>query len=1034
MDYEDLMKLDVPVAAAIISYAGAWELKSTNSEFERLSGRTAETDGEFVFEKDRAAFGEMLGRTASGEDAGKREIRLMTGSNETRWTEASCRLIGKEDESEDILVMFWDIDESKKIEMEQQLQSEKYETMEQLSQEFPFDVDVENGVMLRSYRLMELCGIYGEKDRYYPIEDEILTLHPDDREPFDKAISEASHMIRSDSIDTRFCVSTDGDEPKYIWLRTFYRSVTDGDGRIIRIIGRSFNIDTDKQLQEKVRLDPLTKILNKVEVQREVAAFLADNSSGTHAMFIVDIDDFKKINDTFGHTFGDTVITDVAAIIRAQFRKNDIVGRVGGDEFLIFMRDSSREKAVEKAGALCRALEKDYKGGTASGHISASVGLAISGVDGNTFGTLFEKADNAMYRAKQAGKNRFVLANEDDTGLVEKGESKNIEHRGEMSREDKEFLTFATGLLAHARNLDVSMNMLLKRTAEKYDIDLIMLFECDEEKNELVMTNYAGGDYSFYDRSTLTLTSQMLKDMEPGTYKVIRDTEFPERRKQVTLLKTVQELDAGTPYSGLVTKFEFIGEHTGYIFFISLDSGRVWQPNETDLLMELTRMIAIFVSLRFRMDESERQIKRMQHRDALTDLYNVEAFKRRVKMLLLNADPSKIYALEYMDFNNFGYINDNYGYQAGDGILKMMTEDIVTQPYFVVGCRLYSDFFLFLFSDTDAETLEQNLKLRNHRFLNMINHQYPASSIGVTAGIYVLGDTKLEEVDVAIENANLAWKYAKNNGIRDIVFFKPEFRELRTEEQQVVGEFFEALYRDDFQVYLQPKFILGDRTIYGAEALARWKRPDGKVLPPAAFVDSLERIGYITELDFYIFEELLRTLDKWNKQNKRNIVVSTNFSGRHFQGDGEDFLARVTHIMSKYNVSPSCIEIEVTEGVLIQNIGVLQMCVDRLHQMGFRVAIDDFGSGYSSLSVLADIPADVVKIDKSFINKDMTEQKLALLCEIGRMVRILEKDIIIEGIETAEQEQYLKESGFTCGQGYLCNRPIPAGEFEKLYL
>lgn len=108
--------------------------------------------------------------------------------------------------------------------------------------------------------------------------------------------------------------------------------------------------------------------------------------------------------------------------------------------------------------------------------------------------------------------------------------------------------------------------------------------------------------------------------------------------------------------------------------------------------------------------------------------------------------------------------------------------------------------------------------------------------------------------------------------------------------------------------------------------------------------------------------------------------------------------------------------------------------MNRLHEIGFRVAIDDFGTGYSSLSVLADMPADVIKIDKSFINKAMTEQKKNLLYEIGRMVKILHKDIIIEGVETEEQEQFLKEGGFTCGQGYLCNCPVPIGDFEKMYL
>lgn len=315
----------------------------------------------------------------------------------------------------------------------------------------------------------------------------------------------------------------------------------------------------------------------------------------------------------------------------------------------------------------------------------------------------------------------------------------------------------------------------------------------------------------------------------------------------------------------------------------------------------------------------------------------------------------------------------------------------------------------------------------------MQNHRYPNSGMGISAGVYILEDNKMD-IEFAIENANLAWKNAKNTGKRDITLYNPSLRIQRTEEQKIVGEFYEALYRDDFQMYLQPKFILRDRSVYGAEALARWKRPDGKILPPGMFIDSLEKIGYITELDFYIYEEVLKTLEKWDKQHRRKIVISTNFSGRHFESDGEEFLNRIQHVLSKYSVRPEYIEIEMTEGVLVKNVAVLEKCMNRLHEIGFRVAIDDFGTGYSSLSVLADMPADVIKIDKSFINKGMTEQKKNLLYEIGRMVKILHKDIIIEGVETEEQEQFLKEGGFTCGQGYLCNCPVPIGDFEKMYL
>ncbi|MCM1105613.1 MAG: diguanylate cyclase [Blautia sp.] len=1018
------------VAASVVEQ-DAWRIVQGNREFCRLLGvEELPEDQEFCglfLESDREQICETLAR--AGQAGAVCEARLLTGEKESRWVELRC---GAAADGRRTVVLL-DLEQQKKTERETLILQQRYEMMEKLSHEFPFDLDVKGQRILRSSRLMEICGNYEQDDAYYPLEEEALLLHPMDREPFLQALGEASRTEKSGSIDTRFNAGTSGKEPKYLWFRTFYKSVPDEDGNIVRVIGRSFNIHVDKLLQEEVKRDPLTKLLNKVEVQREITSFLESSPSGTHAMFLIDIDNFKGINDTFGHTFGDTVITDVTSMIRSQFRMNDIVGRVGGDEFLVLMKDTTQEKAEEKAERLCQSVSKDYTGDSVSYHISVSVGLSMYGADGNSYSSLFEKADHAMYRAKQGGKNGYELAKVSDVGPIKSG-NRSIEKRGIMSRENQEFLNFAVSLMAHARNLDGSLNMLLRRIAERYGLDLVLLLENREEGNEAVLTNYYGKNYEFYEKSVIPLSSPHIRELTAGAYTIFTSEQLIARHEKAGYIKSVKKLDPEEDFCAVVVKFDFIGDHTGEMLFESLNSKREWQEEELDMLQELTRTISVFVSLRYQVDESRAQIQYIQKRDQLTGLYNLEPFKQRAYHILAEAKEDKIYAFEYFDINSFGYVNENYGHKVGDGILKMLVSDVMQQSYFMAGSRLYSDFFLFLLEDDSREALMEHIRGRNQRFLNMLNHQYPNSGMGITAGIYIVEDTRHAHLENAIENANLAWKHAKNAGIRDVVLFEPKLRLQRLEEQQVVGEFFEALYRDDFQVYLQPKFHLKDGRVYGAEALARWKRPDGTVLAPAVFIDSLEKIGYITELDFYIFEELLRTMDRWKKQKRRKLVVSTNFSGRHFGGDGEEFLGRVSHILAKYNVSPANVEIEVTEGVLVKNIGTLQRCVDKLHEMGFRVAIDDFGTGYSSLSMLADIAADVVKIDKSFINKDMSERKLSLLYEIGRMVRILGKEIIIEGVETKAQAEYLTKGGFTCGQGYLCNRPLPLGEFEKLYL
>lgn len=1035
MDYKELMAADIPIASAIISYGEDWKIERVNTEFVKLSGYTERDLGEsgrdqLITEKDCYLFEETLAQAIATKMTADQVLRIRRKDQKIRWVAFRSSVFHYIDAVPYLLVVFWDIDHQKRKEIRQEIFKKKYEMMECLSHEYPFDLDVKSWTMMRSHRLMELRGVYGTEDVYYPVDEEVRTLSPVDHKLFLDAMHEAAMVVKSDSVDTRFNISKDGEAPRYQWFRTYYRSVTNAEGEIIRIIGRSFNIDMDKSLQEEVRRDPLTQLLNKLEVQKEVTRYIEENPNKCSVLFLIDIDNFKGINDNFGHTFGDTVIMDMAKQIQSQFRMNDIVGRVGGDEFLVFMKNTTVEKAEEKAKLLCHLLEKKYMGRKLHYRLSASIGMAVYAKDGDNYRTLFEKADHAMYRAKQAGKDGYQLAQEEDCGPV-KNTKHVIDRQEQISQDDRNFLAFTISLMAHARDLDGSLNLLLKRIAERYHLDMVAVMENAEDDSGMVMTNYYSNVFSFYDRSFIPGMHPMIKELKPGEYLIfdpqIAGIALPP---EDSLRKSKVENNNNT---ALITKFEYVGEKIGEVVYLSMDLNRQWKTDEIEMMQELSRTLAIFVSLRFRMDESKAQIRQIQKRDSLTNLYNQSAFRETAQEILRQADKNKIYALEYLDINNFGYVNENYGYKVGDSILKMFAADLSSQPYYNAGCRLYSDFFLVLLCDESKEKLEENLNLRNRRFTNMQNHQYPNSGMGVTAGVYVIEDSRMD-IEQAIENANLAWKSAKNAGKQGIMFYESSLRTKRAEEQKIVGEFFEALYRDDFRMYLQPKFILGERHVYGAEALARWKRPDGTILPPAYFMDSLEKIGYITELDFYIFEEVLKTLDKWERQKRRKLVISTNFSGRHFDTDGEEFLDRIQHIFSKYTVPAEYVEIEVTEGVLVKNVHVLERCVNRLHEIGFRVSIDDFGTGYSSLSVLADMPADVVKIDKSFINKDMNGKKMDLLYEIGRMVKILQKDIIIEGVETEEQEKLLINGGFTCGQGYLCNRPIPIGEFERLYL
>jgi diguanylate cyclase (GGDEF)-like protein len=787
--------------------------------------------------------------------------------------------------------------------------------------------------------------------------------------------------------------------------------------------------EQEKILQEKARRDPLTKLLDKEETQHMVDCMIAGQPDSQYAMLLIDIDDFKLINDTFGHTYGDTVIFDVASTIREQFRGVDVVGRIGGDEFLVFMKDADMDTAVEKAQKLCLALEKEYTGSDITRKISVSIGLSEYGRDGNDYQMMMEKADHAMYRVKKTGKNSYAIANADDVGRL-RPDTKAVERRGEISRSDSEFLSFAVNLMTHARNIEGSLNLLIQNIATRFEMDFIGVFEHSLNREEMVLTDYYSRTFRCFEQAAFPRGSYT-RNMAVSDMKILRGISSEDSGLLAMLMGDSMK-DSNTKCTVVVTTFEYVGGRTGEIACITLDNKRVFDESARLLFQELTRTISIFVSLRYRMDESQEEIRHIQNCDHLTGMYTIEAFKEEVRKTFDEPEPGMQYFMEYLDINNFGYLNDNYGYKVGDHTLMMFAQDCREQEYFVAGCRLFSDIFVMLLKAEDVEQLRHFAVSQHQRFTNIQNNQYPGSSMSVMSGVYVYDEMPVD-VDTAIENAILAWKVAKHRRIKEPVIFEEEFRTKKSREQQVIGDFYEALYRDDFRMYLQPKFRLGAHEVYGAEALARWQRTDGTIMQPNDFLEPLEHIGYVMELDFYIFEEVLKTMTRWQSENRKQIVVSTNFSGLHFENDVDHFCERIKRLVSSYSISPTLIEIEVTESVMVHNMQNLKLGMERLHAMGFRLAIDDFGTGYSSLSVLMEIPADVIKMDKSFLEHGIEGKRRELIIEIGKLIRIAGKEAIFEGIETEEQEKLLIECGFQNGQGYLCNRPIMISEFEKLY-
>ena len=416
----------LPTGCAVIQGAEHWELIKGNEQFYRLIGYTAEEiqvlPNDFedaVYREDREKLQELMEKLVHTDKIGECEVRICGKKGEIRWLAMSIRMFYYQGRIPYFLVSCWDIHMRKKIEEELYLQTERYKLVEEINQEFPFEYDVENKTIFIASSSNIMIADRGGKDFFVSVKALEEIIFREDYDKFFGMIKRASQEEENGMLEYRVNVADAGQMPEYAWHRTIYKSVAGENGKILRILGRTEDITRERRLQDEMELklkqDDLTGLLNKSTTKSEIEAFLKKNIRGTHALMLIDVDNFKGINDTLGHMFGDSVLITIAKKIQDLFRATDIVGRIGGDEFMVFMKHTDYYQAKLKAESICKNVRQTYHGGGQEEvEVSCSVGVAIVGTVKESYSSLFAKADMAMYQAKESGKNQYRIAEATD--------------------------------------------------------------------------------------------------------------------------------------------------------------------------------------------------------------------------------------------------------------------------------------------------------------------------------------------------------------------------------------------------------------------------------------------------------------------------------------------------------------------------------------------------------------------------------------------------------------------------------------------
>ena len=430
---------------------------------------------------------------------------------------------------------------------------------------------------------------------------------------------------------------------------------------------------------------------------------------------------------------------------------------------------------------------------------------------------------------------------------------------------------------------------------------------------------------------------------------------------------------------------------------------------------------------RTQMYESWEQEKYKASHDSLTGLLNRDQFYEDVHDMVNKYHDTTFYLI-CSNIKDFKFINEIFGMEKGNQVLIKQAKLMASNPSERTICaRLMNDRFALCLprEEFDEKRVADSIKELQREFSGNSFHLH------TYMGVYEIRDRD-EAVSIMVDKANIAADTIKNNYDCCVAYYDEHLLEISIEQRRLLGEFEPALQNDEFVMYLQPQ-VKRDGAAKGAEALVRWVHPSRGILTPYAFIDILENAGLIYKLDLYIWEKAAQKLAEWKEKGYGSYHISVNISTKDFYII--DIYETFTGLINKYGIAASNLHLEITETTLMTDFEKNMNIIHKLQNVGFRMEIDDFGSGYSSLNMLKDISADVLKIDMGFLRKSENEVKgQDILESIITLAGKIGMDVITEGVETKKQLDMLTMMGCHEFQGYYFSKPVPVSEFEEKYL
>ena len=414
------------------------------------------------------------------------------------------------------------------------------------------------------------------------------------------------------------------------------------------------------------------------------------------------------------------------------------------------------------------------------------------------------------------------------------------------------------------------------------------------------------------------------------------------------------------------------------------------------LYIIIALLLVAFASYYFSEQINRKRRERIFLTDPLTGFGNLNSFFSEGAVLLEKNYKPFSCAIATFNIRNFKTFNETFGYEAGDALLLSIARQALAEFSPRLLARVSADNFVMLLDCSDSQIIGRKV----NSLTDKLNAEYAPARIIPYFGVHVVDDAQ-PGINALYDRAQIARRTIENSNEIHLAFYDQEMHTLLSRRKDIEDRMEAALANGEFKVYLQPKYLIRKETFCGSEALVRWQEPNGNVLSPAVFIDIFESNGFIKKLDMFVFDKVCKTIreNAGNKYFERALPISVNISRKHLTST--KFIDQLVEISDLYGVSRRMLELEVTETAFVDliNDNFLVNILGKAKEKGFSVAMDDFGSGYTSLAMMAEYPLDTIKIDRVFL---LSPRKQKIIAKVIDIAKYLNTHVVCEGVETQE--------------------------------